>query len=90
MVIIESNIPLPAKRKAVTKLSAKAKEIAGVLAVCKDGDSFVIDGEYKAIASLAGRLARPFGASVKTATAGAGMTRVWRIPMVVKKAKASA
>lgn len=80
MAIIESGVPFPeVKRNEKRKLSATAQELLDSLKACENGDSFVIAGEYKAVATVAGRMAKRLGASARTATEFPGSTRVWRI-----------
>ena len=91
MAIIETNIPVPSIKRvpAKRKLSDRAQEIFDTLSACKDGDSFVIAGEYRAVATVAGRLAKRLGCGVRAATEFAGSTRIWRTAAKVAKTKAA-
>jgi hypothetical protein len=88
MAIIETNIPLPAVKRAAVKrkLSPLAQELLDTLTACKDGDSFVVPGDYRAVATVAGRMGKRLGCSIRTTTETTGSTRVWRI--AAKPAKA--
>lgn len=88
MAIIESGIPFPeTKRNEKRKLSATAQELLDSLTACKIGDSFVVSGDLKSVATVAGRMATRIGAGARTASEFAGATRVWRVAAKPKKVK---
>lgn len=91
-IIIETNIPLPVRKAVYVKkpISARAQEILDTLQACKDGDSFLVDGaDSRTIASVAGRMAKRLGCSIKSAGVTGDQTRVWRIAARVGKKKVS-
>lgn len=88
MAVIEKNISIPTTSKAPSrKLSALAQEIYDTLGGCEIGDSFVVPGEYKRVAMVAGRMASRLGYGIKAGVGNdGGTTRIWRIEPKAKKA----
>ena len=89
MAVIEKNVSLPTTRKTPSrKLSALAQEIYDTLGGCEIGDSFVVPGDYKRVALVAGRMASRLGYGIKAGvgTEG-GTTRLWRVEPKAKKAE---
>jgi len=89
MAVIEKGValPTPTKTAVVRKLSPLADEILATLKLADIGDSFVVPGEYKRTALIAGRMAARVGCGIKSAFEATGHTRLWKIEAKAKKVK---
>lgn len=89
MAIIEKGVALPVTNRVAVnhKLSPLAEEILEALKLADVSDSFVVAGEYKRVALIAGRMAARVGCGIKTATEAEGQTRIWKIEAKAKGAK---
>lgn len=104
MATIETGIPVPAKpkpkydpvkakanrlKKGPKPLSPALQEISDAVgAFTADGQSFTVTGDYRKVATVAGRFAKKIGFSVTAAQEGSSV-RVWRVPAKAKRVKAA-